>query len=221
VHARGNALTVSSELSGASLLRALNVVAPDIFFTHARSVPDSFRPRGATSRWYRYFEPSGGRSLARYREGARLLVGPIDARSFGRGFPAGTPTPRTIDRIEVRAQGDLFEIDVRARSFVWGMVRKIVAALRGFDAGEISREELGAGAAGDRRLALPMAEPDGLVLWEVEYPAPWEIAASRRSPRQQRFLAETRQRHRVRDAVLEALEEVRPADLDEKTAVGL
>ncbi len=211
MHARGNAVALTSELAGPALLRALNAIAPDLYFTHARSVPSSFRPRRVDRRWYRYFEPSEGRSIARWRTAARLLTGPLDARSFGRGFPAGTPAVRTVDRIEVSPFGDLLQIDVEARSFVWGMVRKIVSALRAFDRGELSAAELTDGAAGRRRLALPLAEPDGLVLWEVVYPEPWEFTTSHASASQTRARAAARRRLQVRGAVLDALEGISPS----------
>ena len=64
-------------------------------------------------------------------------------------------------------------IEVRAPSFVWGMVRKIVAALREYDAARVSLDELSAALRGEIRLPLPLAEPERLILWEVEYPLTW------------------------------------------------
>jgi len=61
-------------------------------------------------------------------------------------------------------------IEVRAPSFVWGMVRKIVGALREVDRAHLSLAQLAAAIRGEERLMLPLAEPDGLVLWSVEYP---------------------------------------------------
>ena len=64
-------------------------------------------------------------------------------------------------------------VEVRAPSFVWGMVRKIVASFREVEAGRVSVDRLEAALHGRARLTLPMAEPERLVLWEVEYPSPW------------------------------------------------
>ena len=66
-------------------------------------------------------------------------------------------------------------MEIRAPSFVWGMVRKIVAALREYDTGRLTLARLEAALAGRVRLTLPMAEPEGLVLWEVEYAIPWTL----------------------------------------------
>ncbi|MCI4322345.1 MAG: hypothetical protein L3K05_08590, partial [Thermoplasmata archaeon] len=56
VSARGNALALTSPLPGAGLLRALNGLRPEIFFTAATEVEEAFRPRAARSRTYRYWE---------------------------------------------------------------------------------------------------------------------------------------------------------------------
>ena len=66
-------------------------------------------------------------------------------------------------------------VEVCARSFVWGMVRKIVGALREHDAGRLTTDRLAAGVQGRLRLSLPMAEPEGLVLWDVQYPLRWKF----------------------------------------------
>jgi len=221
VHARGNAVALSSELRGPALLGALNGMSGELYFSHARSVPADFHPRQAQSRWYRYFEPAEGHDLGRWKEAAAHLTGPLDGRSFGRGMPSGAPAIRIIDRIEVTAQGDRFEIDVHARSFVWGMVRKIVAALRAFDAGDLTGSALEGGARGRRRISLPMAEPEGLVLWEVVYPEPWECAASGPSDRQVETLTAARRGLRVRGAVIDALEGISPTGPRGKSPAGL
>lgn len=174
VSARANAMVVRSDLPGPAVLRALNGVAPDIFCTAVVAVEEGFSPRSAIGRWYRYFEPSEGWHLSRWRSGAARFRGDIDARSFGRGLPVDRPVPRTVEAVEVhRAGRGWFVIDVKGPSFVWGMVRKIVAALRAVDDRSLSLEDLDAALGGHRRLTLPLAEPERLVLWEVRYLTPW------------------------------------------------
>lgn len=179
VSARANALTLESDLAGEPLLRALNGIAPEIFFTAASRVASDFRVRSPHTRTYRYFEAPGFRSLSRWRAGARLFEGPVDVRSFGRGFPASAPVSRTVDAVAIRRIGRGLRIEVTARSFVWGMVRKMVAALRELDAERLSVERLTAAIEGRERLTLPMAEPEPLVLWEVKYSVPWDHRAPR------------------------------------------
>lgn len=174
VSARANALALSSPLRAHELLRRLNAVSPDLMFTAASRIPERFVVRHARRRSYRYFDPGPLADPARVEKATRLLVGPLDARSFGRGFSAGSPHWTPVDRVSVGPEPPGHVVEVEARSFVWGMVRKIVGALREVDRGRLTLERLEEAARGRSRLTLPMAEPEGLVLWEVDYPLEWE-----------------------------------------------
>ena len=175
VSARANALALRTSLPGATLLRTLNGIDPDLFFTAAVPISEEFRVRHASRRMYRYFDASATREPARRAEAAALFTGNVDVRSFGRSIPAGEPAWRAIESVTVRAVAGGSVVDVRAPAFVWGMVRKIVAALREVDAGRLSTSRLRAALEGRARLTLPMAEPEPLVLWSVEYPFAWTV----------------------------------------------
>jgi tRNA pseudouridine(38-40) synthase len=168
VHARANALAVTSDLPGPALLRALNGLAPDLWFSAATPVEEGFAVRRAIERRYRYFEPRERVRIDRWREAARRFAGPINVGSFSRGIPAGQPASRVVTSVTARPVGAWVELELRAPAFVWGMVRKIVAALRAYDAGELTMAELDEALHGRRRLSLPLAEPDRLVLWSVD-----------------------------------------------------
>lgn len=205
VSARANALTVASERTGPALLRGLNGIAPDIFAAAATPVPDPFAVRRATRRVYRYFEPGHLASLDRWQEAAQLFRGTIDVRSFGRGLKADLPAARTVEAVEVRAAPGGLVVEFRASSFVWGMVRKMVGALREHEAGRLPLPRLRAALEGRERLTLPLAEPERLVLWEVEYPVPWTVFWSGPNRHQTRRELEERDGLWVRREVLEAL----------------
>ena len=174
VSAVGNALALTSSFAPNALLRALNGTAPDVAFTAARAVPESFRVRAAARRVYRYFEPAESHNFREWQATARGFSGPIDVRSFGRAIPSSAPVWRTVESVTVSPMPGGAVVEIRAPSFVWGMVRKIVAALREVEAGRISSGRLDAALHGRARLTLPMAEPERLVLWDVEYALPWE-----------------------------------------------
>ena len=171
VSARANLLVLRSDLPSAELLRRMNAIAPELFFQRAASVDERFRVRHAAGRVYRYFEPRRPEDPVRYARAARLFRGSVDAGSFGRGAPVGRPQGVPVASVVARPLGPGYVVEVRARSFVWGMVRKIVGALREVDAGRLSVAELSSAVAGRTRLTLPMAEPEGLVLWEVLHPS--------------------------------------------------
>ena len=175
VSARANALILESDLPPPSLLRALNGIACELYFTAASIVESAFRVRAAVRRVYRYYEP-GGHDLKQWNATAQQMVGALDVRSFGRSIPRGVPTLRTVESIQVRPQPEGILIEVAGPSFVWGQVRKIVAALRAAEAGTLSETDLRAAVRGEIRLTLPLAEPERLVLLNVELPVKWETA---------------------------------------------
>lgn len=206
VGARANALALWSRLSGAPLLRRLNAISPELFFTAAGSIPPELSVRHAARRVYRYFEPRPSADVGTWEAAARLFRGRIDVRSFGRGIPGGSPQWRTVESVHVeRIEGGL-AIEVRAPSFVWGMVRKIVGALREIEDDRLAMSRLDAAIAGRERLTLPLAEPDGLVLWEVEYPSiPWQVFWSGPNRHQAAFARRSRDLLWRRDAVLRTI----------------
>lgn len=205
VSAVGNAIAVSTDRAGTILLRALNGISPELFFTAATPLPSGYRVRSAVRRVYLYFEPAGDRDLERWQRAALLFSGTVDVRSFGRGLPTGEPVLRTIESVRVDRDGEMFVVGVRAPSFVWGMVRKIVAALREVDGGRLTTTRLSAALSGRARLTLPMAEPERLLLWDVEYPFPWELHWSGPNRHQSRWWSSLRGSLRARASLLEVI----------------
>ncbi len=205
VHARANVLAISSERAGGPLLGALNSIAPDLWFDAAAHVPDGFRVRSARRRVYRYYEPREVARLAAYRRAARWFRGPVDARSFGRELPADRARPWEIGSVEVRRSAEFVLVEVAARSFAYGMVRKIVAALREYSEGRLTAAELQGAIRGERRLTLPLAEPDRLVLWRVELGVAWTHRSDRWGRSQRERGSSERRRAAVRAAILASI----------------
>lgn len=207
VSARSNALTLVSRLAGPELLRRLNAIDPDLYFTAAATVPSDFRVRRAIRRSYRYFDPFPVKDPPRRAEAAALFRGEIDVRSFGRGVPGAVPSWRPIESVTPNPVAGGSTIEVRAPAFVWGMVRKIVGALREVDAGRLSVVRLRAALSGRARLTLPMAEPEPLILWEVEHGVPWEFLRTDASRAQRAHARARRAEWWVRGRLLESLAE--------------
>jgi tRNA pseudouridine38-40 synthase len=208
VSARANALGLRAEMSPVTLLRRLNGISPEIFFTAITEIPAEFRVRGAIRRIYRYFDPVPPQDRSRWTDGAALFSGTIDVRSFGRGIPSGTPRRMTVESVTVARWGPGNVIEIRAPSFVWGMVRKVVGALREHDRGRLTLAGLRAAVEGRERLTLPMAEPEGLVLWNVEYAVPWDSYWTGPNRHQASFLESARKGMQVRAAVLDTVSEL-------------
>ncbi|MCI4322988.1 MAG: hypothetical protein L3K03_03045 [Thermoplasmata archaeon] len=206
VSAAGNVLVLTSSWEGDALLHALNGIAPEIFFTHARRVPPSFRERGAVRREYRYFLGQPWSHPDRVEAAMHELARPqLDVRSFGRDIPHELPKWRPVDSI-TQVNGRRPYVRVRAPAFVWGMVRKIVAALQEVDAGRLSLERLESAVQGRGRLTLPTAEPEPLVLWRVLYAPPirWTHVRARHG-RRSRYWEPALRRSVAREAVVRAV----------------
>lgn len=209
VSARANALTLWTALDGPPLLRALNGISAEIFFTAAAPVASEFRVRHAVERTYRYYLPRAQLdrpvALPSWRSAARLFEGPVDVRSFGRGVPVTSPRFRPVHRFTVRAVAGGLVLEVRAPSFVWGMVRKMVGALQDHHDGRLSLDRLAQGVAGTVRLSLPLAPPEGLVLWNVEHGVRWTHRWEGPNRHQERVASTARAALWTRHAVLGAL----------------
>jgi tRNA pseudouridine38-40 synthase len=195
VSARGNALALTTDFLPAALIRALNGIDEAVVFTAARQIPDDYRVRGAARRVYRYFEAPDERPHPASLAAAALFSGEVDVRSLGRGIPGAGPMWRTIEGVSVTRSPDGGRtIEVRAPAFVWGEVRKIVAALREVDAGRLTIARLRTALEGRVRLTLPLVPPEPLVLWEVEYDQPWTHFWSGPNRRQRAYLTAERER---------------------------
>jgi len=145
VHATGQviAFTLGGSATEAVLQRAVNALLPrDVAIRDLRRAPDGFHPRyAARYREYRYTVWNGPRSPLRERTALGLRV-PLDTAAMARAgsafigrhdfraFGATDRSPvRTVLAVRVRREGRLVTIDVRADSFLRGMVRRMVAVL--------------------------------------------------------------------------------------------
>lgn len=101
---------------------------------------------------------------------ARLLVGRHDFSSFRAGQCQAKSPLKTLDRLEVRREGEEIRLYARARSFLHNQVRITVGTLKLVGEGKWSAEDVAAAlAARDRRAAGPTAPPQGLYLTDVVY----------------------------------------------------
>jgi tRNA pseudouridine38-40 synthase len=145
VHAEGQVIAFSYDghLTATGLGRALEKLLPgDVAIGDLRRTTSDFHPRyAARYREYRYTIWNGPRSPLRERMALGVRV-PLDTAAMARAgsafigrhdfrsFGATDRSPvRTVSMVRVRRHGRLVTIDVRADSFLRGMVRRMVAAL--------------------------------------------------------------------------------------------
>jgi tRNA pseudouridine38-40 synthase len=151
------AFTYPGRLTAAELGPALNGrLPPDIAIREVRSAPERFHPRRAARyREYRYTVWNGPRSPLRERTALGVQI-PLDVVAMARAGQAlegrhdftafgatrnRTPV-RTVHAVRVRRHGSFVTIDVRADSFLRGMVRRIVAVLIEVGHGKMNETEV-------------------------------------------------------------------------------
>jgi tRNA pseudouridine38-40 synthase len=164
VHALGQviAFTYAGRLTEEQLGRALDaLLPPDLSVRDVRRATAGFNPRfAARYREYRYTVWNGPRSpiheraalgvrapldTAAMERAGSAFIGRHDFRSFG----ATDRSPvRTVSMVRVRREGRLVTIDVRAESFLRGMVRRMVAVLIEVGLGRMDETAVGAALAG-------------------------------------------------------------------------
>lgn len=110
---------------------------------------------------------------------AQALVGEHDFSAFRAIHCQAPHARRDLQRLAVRRDGDLVEIEVQANAFLHHMVRNIVGSLLQVGRGEAGEDWLARLLAGrDRTVAGPTAPPDGLVFTGPLYPAGHGLPAS-------------------------------------------
>lgn len=163
---------------------AATVRAPEgLHLLAAVPVRETFDPRHARSRTYRYFLPEKW-NWKRLSPVARAFLGEHDFTNFRRADPGKGPLAR-ISRIHYHGRGPMPYIEITAPAFLWQQVRRMVAAFEGVSERRLTtsivREAL---FHPDRRVDLGIAAPENLLLVRVDYadlafPATKGVAADR------------------------------------------
>lgn len=108
---------------------------------------------------------------AAMQDAARSLLGRHDFSAFRAAACQARSPLRTLDRLEVRREGEIIDVIAEARSFLHHQVRNMVGTLKLVGTGQWPIERVAAAlAARDRSAAGPTAPPDGLYLTGVRYP---------------------------------------------------
>ena len=101
---------------------------------------------------------------------ARVLIGRHDFSTFRDSQCQANSPIRTLDRLEVRREGDEVLFEASARSFLHRQVRSMVGSLVEVGAGRWSAGDFRAAfEAADRSRCGPVAPPHGLYLVRVDY----------------------------------------------------
>jgi tRNA pseudouridine38-40 synthase len=126
--------------------------------------PDLTLEAGLAWRWPRWLDENAMHAAA------QELTGKHDFTTF-RSTECQAKSPvKTLDRLDVRREGDNVLIEASARSFLHNQVRSMVGSLLWAGDGRWTATDIRAAlAARDRTACGPVAPPDGLYLMRVDY----------------------------------------------------
>ena len=165
----------------------LQLAGDGVSVTAASVVAESFDARfSATGRRYRYLilnrrappalekgrvwwvpRPLDAQGM---HEAAQRLVGRHDFTTFRSAQCQANSPIRTLERLDVRREGETIEIRAAARSFLHNQVRSMVGSLKRVGDGGWTADDLAAALdARDRAACGQVAPPDGLYLTGVAY----------------------------------------------------
>lgn len=187
VHALGQVVSFESSEDVAAQTRSLNGVLPeDVVIREAVSAPDGFHARfDAIRRHYRYRLNRVDTAVERrtswtvrpapdvdaMRAAAGRLVGLRDFASLATAMEPGETTECDLQRVELREENDIVNVEVTANRFLRKMVRTLVGTLLEVGWGKHPPEWIDEMLdARSRRSAGPVIPPTGLFLVGVDYP---------------------------------------------------
>ena len=186
VSAIGNAIAFDTNAGEDEAIGRFNDAAKDVWAWASAALLPGFDPRRALSRWYRY-HLTDEHDAAKLGEIGQVFVGTHEYAVFA--SPDARGTRRHVDTVEVLTVEDGILVDVRAHSFLRGMVRRIVAGMVAVERGDADLEALRAAlreGAGHDFGTLP---PEPLTLMDVDLGLPFRPAVDRATREQIRARA--------------------------------
>jgi tRNA pseudouridine38-40 synthase len=105
------------------------------------------------------------------QQAAQCLIGRHDFSTFRATYCQAASPIRTLDRLDVRREGDRLLIEASSRGFLHHQVRNMVGSLVQVGKGRWTVDDLKTAlAARDRRAGGQTAPPEGLYFTQVDYP---------------------------------------------------
>lgn len=171
VHALGNVVSFDTETD--PIINQINDLLPqDIRILGQSKVPPNFKARFAYKRHYRYVlcpDMEDQWDLGKMQEAAQLMEGTHNYSNFSKRSERNPI--RTVDSIQITPYGKVHLVDVVGESFLWNMVRKMVAVLSSVGKGELEVEDVQSFLDPNQPAAITPLAPEGLILMDVSYPS--------------------------------------------------
>ncbi len=141
VSALCNVVAFNTNISEEELSSIHQYSTKDVIIYGYAIVDDSFFPRYASFRQYRYFLPKNIINFELLLDALCVFIGEHNFRNFARIEPRKNPI-RTIDNIVVGTDEVCLWIDFYAQTFLWHQIRRIISALIKIAKRKISKAEI-------------------------------------------------------------------------------
>jgi tRNA pseudouridine38-40 synthase len=165
VSALGNIISFRTQFACRDICSAVNSEMEDVWAYSAVEVPDTFNPRHARQRWYRYYLAKSGQDIRIMRDIASRFVGVHDFSGYARKDKRNPM--RKIDSIDISDSEMFYALDFRAESFLWNMVRRIAWMVNEGSSGRMGLDSVGPEAR-NRPGRVGLAPPEYLVLMDID-----------------------------------------------------
>ena len=176
VSAAGNIIVIDTDKDPRGIIPELNSELKDIVFHGIVQVDEDFNPRHAVQRWYRYYMLDNGR----YNENillqnSNVFLGEHDFKNLSKTDHRENVTVMAIDSIDICKQDGFIIFDIRARRFLWQMIRRLIACLLEMHDGNVEMAEvLSSLSEGGKRVNVNPMDPGGLILMDIVYRVEFE-----------------------------------------------
>jgi tRNA pseudouridine38-40 synthase len=171
VHALGNVLSFLTE--GDVISNQINDALPrEIKILGQARVPYGFKPRFAENRHYRYLIvdqhiKNPDFDLEKMISASEIFKGTHNFKNFSKRSERNPV--RTIKQVSIQKNSDLIMVDVEGESFLWNMVRKMVAVLLSIGNGDLDLKKIQDYFDPEKQVSIKPMPPEGLILMDINY----------------------------------------------------
>ena len=179
VRRNGGVVTISrrlwNSLTQRKMIRAIDDRLPDsIAFLSVREIHDTWNPRLATHRVYRYrLEGLQGWHYPGdvFNRWLNLFVGTYDATNFARLEEGKNPIRKVYSCTPWIVDNRVVGFEIIGEAFLWNQVRRTAMALFSLSNGDITEEQIiTAKEHPEKSVDFGVAPPEWLILWDVVWP---------------------------------------------------
>ena len=168
VSSLGNVIAFNSINMSNKDLEIISEKNSEIIFYGMKKVNEAFSPRYAKYRIYRYYIKLKG-NIENLIKICDVFSGKHNFSNFARIEKNKDPI-RIIDNIIITKKNGFITIDFYAQTFLWNQIRRIISAVKRFDEGKITKEDISIALENPKKnVDFGLASSEPLFLKDVIY----------------------------------------------------